>query len=99
MIICQCTGLTDQAWSAAITRARARAPQCILTPGAVLKEAGVVLSCGGCIPELVAQMHRHPDAPPLFAPRRSPKPRLGLALSKPQPTAPAGPSAPVDGAP
>jgi bacterioferritin-associated ferredoxin len=56
MIVCSCSGVTDQDIRQAIAWMRASDPYALITPGKIYRALGKSAECGGCIRLFVEQM-------------------------------------------
>lgn len=61
MIVCHCTGITDQDIRRAIDWMRAADPTAIITPRKVYRALGKSADCGGCMSLFVDTMRKSPN--------------------------------------
>lgn len=61
MIICHCTGISDDDIHNAIEWMRAADPETIITPGKVYRALGKKADCGGCLPLFMGTMSASPS--------------------------------------
>jgi len=61
MIVCSCTGTTDQDIHQTVSWMRASDPLALITPGKIYRALGKTPRCGGCIRLFVEKMRGEPQ--------------------------------------
>mgnify|MGYP006285866965 CR=1 FL=1 len=61
MIVCHCTGISDDDIRSAMDWMRASDPDTIITPGKVYRALGKKADCGGCLPLFMRTMSASPS--------------------------------------